>query len=68
MAQATMCAYPQSDHALTHWKFVLQCCADCLYINLPDKETNKNMKRQHSQLGFTFITSLRVVLLMVEFH
>ena len=23
MAQATMCAYPQSDRALPHWKCVL---------------------------------------------
>ena len=28
----------------------------------------KNIKKQHPQLGFTFITSLDVVLLMVEFH
>ena len=32
------------------------------------KKQIKNMKKQHSQLGFTFITSLYVVLLMVEFH
>ena len=23
-AKAKMCTYPQSDHALTHWKFVLR--------------------------------------------
>ena len=28
----------------------------------------KNMKKKHPQLCFTFITSLNVVLLMVEFH
>ena len=39
MAQATMCAYPQSDHALPHWKFVFRCCADCPCINIPDQET-----------------------------
>ena len=38
---ATMCAYPQSDHALTHCKFVMRCCADCPHINIPDQETNK---------------------------
>ena len=32
------------------------------------KKQIKNMKKQHPQLGFTFITSLDVVLLMVEFH
>ena len=38
MAKATMCAYPQSDHALPHWKFVLQYCAKCLSVNIPDQE------------------------------
>ena len=65
---ATMCAYPQSDHAISQCKFALLCCSDCSYINLPDQETTKNMKKQHSQLGFIFITILDVVLPMVEFH
>ena len=61
---ATMFAYPHSDHALPHWKCLLWCCAECPCINLPDK-LKKNMRKQHRQLGFTFITSLDVVLLMV---
>ena len=65
MANVTMCAYPHSDHALPHWKCVLWCCDDFPCINLPDHETNKKMKKKHPQLGFTFITSLDVVLLMV---
>ena len=40
MAQTTMCAYPQSDHALVHYKFVFPCCAKCPCINLPDQETD----------------------------
>ena len=32
------------------------------------KKQRKNMNKQHPQLGFTFITSLDVVLIMVEFH
>ena len=32
------------------------------------KKTDKHMKKQHPQLDFTFITSLQVVLIMVEFH
>ena len=39
MSQATICTYPQSDHALPHWKCVLRCCAKCLHINIPDQET-----------------------------
>ena len=66
MANATMCTYPHSDNALPHWKCVLRCCAECSCINIPDQE--KKMKKQHPQLGFTFITSLEVVLLMVEFN
>ena len=68
MANATMCTYPQSNHALPHWKCILQCCAEFPYINLPEQEKNKNMKKKHPQLFFTFITSLDVVLLLVEFH
>ena len=68
MAKSTMCTYPHSDHALPHCNCVLHCCAECPYINIPDQETNKIMKKQHPQLGFTFITSLDVVLIMVEFH
>ena len=68
MANATMCAYPQLDHALPHWKCVLRCCVDCPCINITDQETTKKMTKHHPQLGFTFTTSLDVVLLMVEFH
>ena len=32
------------------------------------KKKLKNMAKQHPQLGFTFTTSLDVVLLMVNFH
>ena len=32
------------------------------------KKQIKNMNKQHPRLGFTFITSLDVVVLMVEFH
>ena len=34
-----MCQYPQSDHALRHWKCVMQCCAKCPSVNIPDQET-----------------------------
>ena len=40
MAQATMCAYPQSDNALPQWKILLWCFYDCPCINIPDKETD----------------------------
>ena len=38
MEKSKMCAYPQSDHMLPHWKCVLRCCAKCPSINLPDQE------------------------------
>ena len=38
IAQATMCTYPQSDHELTHWKFLLRLCAKFPCINIPDQE------------------------------
>ena len=63
-----MCTYPKPDHALTHWKCALRCCADCPCINLPNQDTDNNMNKQHPQFGFTCITSLHIVLIMVEFH
>ena len=69
MENATMCTYPQSEHTLPHWKRILRCCADCTCINIPDQETTKkNMMKKHPKLGFTFTTSLDVVVLMVDFH
>ena len=65
MVNSTVCAYSHYDNALPQWKCVLRCCAECPCINIPDQETNKNMKKQYPQLGFTFITSLDIVLLMV---
>ena len=38
-AKDKMCTYPQSTHALPHWKCVLCCCAKCPFINLPNQET-----------------------------
>ena len=68
MANATMCTYTKSEHALPHLKWVLWCFADCPCINITDQEKNKNMTKLHPLLCFTFTTSLDVVLLMVEFH
>ena len=38
MLKVTMCAYPQSDHMLPHWKFAMRCCAKCPSINITDQE------------------------------
>ena len=46
-------------------------CDDVLTVLVPIFQTKKqlkNMKKQQPQLGFTFITSLDVVLFMVDFH
>ena len=39
ISKATMYAYPQSYHVLSHWKCFLQCCAKFPSINIPDQET-----------------------------
>ena len=39
-SQAIICEYPQSEHVLPHWKFLLRCCSDCPCIHLPDQETD----------------------------
>ena len=44
IVKATMCTYPQTEHALPQWKCVFCCCADCPCINIPDQETDKNIK------------------------
>ena len=38
MSKAKMYTYPNSDHALPHWKCVLRCCTDYPCINIPDQE------------------------------
>ena len=40
MEKATICKYPQSDHALPHWKYVLRCCAKCNIINITVYKTD----------------------------
>ena len=52
MAQATMCAYPQSDHAPPPWKCVLRCCDDCPCINLPDQETDNQNSNTTPSIRF----------------
>ena len=60
MAKATMCSYLQSDHALTHWKFVLRCCAKCPVINIPGKGTDDQYPNTSPSICFHIyhITSL----------
>ena len=52
MVQSTMCEYPHSDHALPHCKCVLQCCADCQCIDLPDQETNNQYSETTPSIWF----------------
>ena len=54
MAKATMCAYPQSDHSLPHWKFAMRCCAKCPSINLPDQETDDQYSNTSPYIRFQF--------------
>ena len=37
-----MCAYPQYEYALTHWKRVLRYCDNCPCINILDQETDNH--------------------------
>ena len=48
MANSTMCTYPKSEHALPHWKCVLQCCDNCPCINIPDQETTKKHDKKNT--------------------
>ena len=50
LEKATMCPYPQSYHALPHWKCVLQCCAKFPCINLTDQETDNQCSETTSSI------------------
>ena len=52
MAKATMCAYPQYYHTLTHRKFVMKCCAKCPSVNLPDQEIYDQYSNNSSSIIF----------------
>ena len=52
MEKATMCTYPQSDHALPHWKCVLWCCAECPCISLPDQEIYNQYSKTTPSIRF----------------
>ena len=50
--KATMCTYPQSGHAIPHWKYVLRCCAKCPCVNIPDQETTKKHEETTPSIRF----------------
>ena len=52
MEKAIMCAYPQSDHELPHCKSVLQFCAKCPCVNLPDQETDDKYSDTRASIRF----------------
>ena len=52
MANATMCLYPRSDHALPHWKCVLRRCAKCPSTNISDQETNYQYSNTSPSISF----------------
>ena len=54
MAKLTICAYPQSDHELPHWKCVLGCCSKCPSIHTPDQETDDQYSNTSPLICFHF--------------
>ena len=48
----TLQHFPQSEHAIPHWKCVLRCCADCPCINIPDQETIKKHEETTPSIRF----------------
>ena len=66
IAQATMCAYTQYDHAPPHWKFLLWCCTESVHVSIfLTKKHIIIIQTRHPQYSFTFIISLDIVLLVV---
>ena len=52
ISMATICAYPPSQHALTHWKCVLHCCANFPYIDIPDQESDRHHSKTSTSIRF----------------
>ena len=52
MAMTTICAYPPSQHALPHWKYVLRCFYNITSICLPDQESDKHYSNISSSIRF----------------
>ena len=52
MAKATICTYPQSAHALPHWKCLLWCCSKYPCINIPDQETDNKYSETTPSIRF----------------
>ena len=50
--KATICAYPQSYHALPHWKCVMRYCAKYKSINTPDQETYNQYSNTSTSISF----------------
>ena len=52
MENSTMCAYPQSDHALPHWKCFMRCCDKFPRVNHPDRETDDKYSDNSPSIHF----------------
>ena len=52
MYMETICAYPPSKYALTHWKCVLWCCAQFPYIDIPSPESDQHNSHVSPTMGF----------------
>ena len=52
MENATMCAYPQSDNELPHWKCVMRCCAKYPSINIHEQEIDDQYFNTITSISF----------------
>ena len=52
MAMETMCAYPSSNFAFPHWKYVFHCCAQFTQIDLPSPESYKHNSNVSPTISF----------------
>ena len=68
MAKATMCAYPYSDNHFHTGNFYCDGVLTAHVSIFLNKKYIFSIHTQHLQLGFTFITSLRILLIMVELY
>ena len=65
---ATMCAYPQSQHILPHWKCVLSFCAKFPHIDIIIQESDKNTSNTCPTIHFNVLKLYLSIRFMVDVH
>ena len=67
-SMAKMCTYPPYQHALPHWKCVLNFCENCPRISITSQELDKNHSKTCPKIMFLYIKWYYAVKFMADAH